>query len=79
MASSYPPSGRNKAREMMCRCTSLVPSQMRSMRASRQMRSSGRSLISPMNPQELAQKLSQVLPTAIDRLTPEGKVPGKMA
>jgi uncharacterized protein YidB (DUF937 family) len=32
-----------------------------------------------MNPQELAQKLSQVLPTAIDRLTPEGKVPGKMA
>ena len=32
-----------------------------------------------MNPQELAQKLSQVLPTAIDKLTPEGKVPGKMA
>jgi uncharacterized protein YidB (DUF937 family) len=32
-----------------------------------------------MNPQELAQKLSQVLPTAIDRLTPEGRVPGKVA
>jgi uncharacterized protein YidB (DUF937 family) len=32
-----------------------------------------------MTPQELAQKLSQVLPTAIDRLTPDGKVPGKMA
>jgi uncharacterized protein YidB (DUF937 family) len=32
-----------------------------------------------MNPQELAQKLSQVLPTAIDKLTPEGKVPGKVA
>ncbi|MBV8975399.1 MAG: DUF937 domain-containing protein [Sinobacteraceae bacterium] len=32
-----------------------------------------------MNPQELAQKLSQVLPTAIDRLTPEGKIPPKSA
>jgi len=32
-----------------------------------------------MNPQELAQKLSQVLPTAIDKLTPEGKVPPKTA
>jgi uncharacterized protein YidB (DUF937 family) len=32
-----------------------------------------------MNPQELAQKLSQVLPTAIDKLTPEGRVPGKVA
>ena len=32
-----------------------------------------------MNPQELAQKLSQVLPMAIDKLTPEGKIPGKMA
>jgi uncharacterized protein YidB (DUF937 family) len=32
-----------------------------------------------MNPQELAQKLSQVLPTAIDKLTPEGRIPGKMA
>jgi len=32
-----------------------------------------------INPQELAQKLSQVLPTAIDKLTPEGKIPGKMA
>ncbi len=32
-----------------------------------------------MNPQELAQKLSQVLPTAIDKLTPEGKVPPKSA
>jgi len=30
-----------------------------------------------MNPQELAQKLSQVLPTAIDKLTPEGRVPPK--
>jgi uncharacterized protein YidB (DUF937 family) len=28
-----------------------------------------------MNPQDLAQKLSQVLPAAIDKLTPEGKVP----
>jgi uncharacterized protein YidB (DUF937 family) len=32
-----------------------------------------------MNPQELAQKLSQVLPTAIDKLTPEGRVPVKTA
>jgi len=32
-----------------------------------------------MNPQDLAQKLSQVLPTAIDKLTPEGKVPPKTA
>jgi uncharacterized protein YidB (DUF937 family) len=32
-----------------------------------------------MNPQDLAQKLSQVLPTAIDKLTPEGKVPPKSA
>jgi uncharacterized protein YidB (DUF937 family) len=32
-----------------------------------------------MNPQELAQKLSQVLPTAIDKLTPEGRVPPKSA
>jgi uncharacterized protein YidB (DUF937 family) len=32
-----------------------------------------------MNPQELAQRLSQVLPGAIDRLTPEGKVPPKTA
>jgi uncharacterized protein YidB (DUF937 family) len=30
-----------------------------------------------MNPQDLAQKLSQVLPTAIDKLTPEGKIPAK--
>ena len=45
-----PPSGRSSAREMMWRCTSLVPSQMRSMRASRQMRSSGRSVIRPMPP-----------------------------
>ena len=29
-----------------------------------------------MNPQELAQKLSQVLPAAIDKLTPGGKLPG---
>ena len=45
-----PPSGRSSAREMMWRCTSLVPSQMRSMRASRQMRSSGSSVIRPMPP-----------------------------
>ena len=32
-----------------------------------------------MNPQDLAQKLSQVLPTAIDKLTPEGRVPPKTA
>jgi uncharacterized protein YidB (DUF937 family) len=32
-----------------------------------------------MNPQDLAQKLSQVLPTAIDKLTPEGKIPAKPA
>jgi len=32
-----------------------------------------------MNPQELAQKLSQVLPSAIDKLTPEGAVPPKSA
>ena len=28
-----------------------------------------------MNPQELAQKLSQVLPQVIDKLTPTGSVP----
>lgn len=28
-----------------------------------------------MNPQELAQKLSQALPTAIDKLTPGGNIP----
>ncbi len=32
-----------------------------------------------MNPQELAQKLSQVLPGAIDKLTPSGQVPAKPA
>jgi len=32
-----------------------------------------------MNPQELAEKLSQVLPGAIDKLTPEGAVPPKSA
>jgi uncharacterized protein YidB (DUF937 family) len=32
-----------------------------------------------MNPQELAQKLSHVLPTAIDKLTPNGQVPPKNA
>jgi uncharacterized protein YidB (DUF937 family) len=32
-----------------------------------------------MNPQDLAQRLSQVLPGAIDRLTPEGKIPPKTA
>ena len=30
-----------------------------------------------MNPQDLAQKLSEVLPTAIDKLTPGGKIPPK--
>ncbi|MFI4878854.1 MAG: YidB family protein [Steroidobacterales bacterium] len=30
-----------------------------------------------LTPQELAQKLSQVLPTAIDKLTPTGQVPAK--
>lgn len=30
-----------------------------------------------LTPQELAQKLSQVLPTAIDKLTPNGAVPPK--
>jgi uncharacterized protein YidB (DUF937 family) len=29
-----------------------------------------------MNPQELAQKLSQVLPQVVDRMTPGGSVPG---
>jgi uncharacterized protein YidB (DUF937 family) len=28
-----------------------------------------------MNPQELAAKLSQALPTAIDKLTPNGTIP----
>jgi hypothetical protein len=46
----YPPSGRSRPREMMWRCTSLVPSHMRSIRASRQMRSSGKSLMRPMPP-----------------------------
>ncbi|HYM29167.1 MAG TPA: YidB family protein, partial [Steroidobacteraceae bacterium] len=32
-----------------------------------------------LSPQELAQKLSQVLPTAIDKLTPNGQVPAKGA
>jgi uncharacterized protein YidB (DUF937 family) len=32
-----------------------------------------------MNPQDLAQKLSQVLPGAIDKLTPDGKIPAKSA
>jgi uncharacterized protein YidB (DUF937 family) len=32
-----------------------------------------------MNPQDLAHKLSQVLPGAIDKLTPDGKVPAKNA
>ena len=32
-----------------------------------------------MNPGDLAAKISQVLPGAIDKLTPEGKVPGKSA
>jgi uncharacterized protein YidB (DUF937 family) len=32
-----------------------------------------------MNPQDLAAKISEVLPGAIDKLTPDGKVPGKSA
>ena len=32
-----------------------------------------------MNPQDLAAKISQVLPAAIDKLTPEGRVPPKSA
>jgi uncharacterized protein YidB (DUF937 family) len=32
-----------------------------------------------MNPQQLAQKLSQALPTAIDQLTPGGTLPAKGA
>ena len=32
-----------------------------------------------MNPQDLAQKISQVLPAAIDKLTPGGKIPAKSA
>jgi uncharacterized protein YidB (DUF937 family) len=32
-----------------------------------------------MNPQDLAAKISEVLPGAIDKLTPEGKVPPKSA
>jgi uncharacterized protein YidB (DUF937 family) len=30
-----------------------------------------------LNPQELSQKLSQVLPTAIDKLTPGGQIPAQ--
>lgn len=30
-----------------------------------------------MSPQDLAQKISQVLPTAIDKLTPHGTIAGK--
>jgi len=32
-----------------------------------------------MNPQDLAAKISQVLPGAIDKLTPGGKIPPKSA
>jgi len=32
-----------------------------------------------MSPQDLADKLSQVLPTAIDKLTPGGQIPPKSA
>jgi uncharacterized protein YidB (DUF937 family) len=32
-----------------------------------------------LTPQELTQKLSQVLPTAIDKLTPNGQIPTKNA
>jgi uncharacterized protein YidB (DUF937 family) len=32
-----------------------------------------------MNPQDLAQKISQVLPGAIDKMTPTGKIPAKGA
>ena len=44
------PSARSNSREIICRCISLVPSQIRSTLASRQMRSSGRSSIRPMPP-----------------------------
>ena len=45
-----PPNGRNRARLMMWRWISDVPSQIRSMRASRHMRSSGNSSIRPIPP-----------------------------
>ncbi len=44
------PKGRRSARLMMWRWISDVPSQMRSTRASRQMRSSGNSSINPIPP-----------------------------
>ncbi len=43
-------SGRSSSREMMWRWISEVPSQMRSIRALRQMRSTGPSSIRPMPP-----------------------------
>ena len=47
---AYPPNGRNRSRLMICRWISEVPSQIRSTRASRQNRASGRSSISPIPP-----------------------------
>ena len=47
---AYAPSGRSRSRAMMWRWISLVPSQMRSTRASRQKRSIGRSSMRPMPP-----------------------------
>jgi len=48
--SFYAPRGRNKSRLMICRWISLVPSQIRSTRASLQNRSIGKSSINPMPP-----------------------------
>ena len=47
---AHAPSGRSSSRETMWRWISEVPSQMRSTRASRQNRSTGRSSIRPMPP-----------------------------
>ena len=47
---AYAPRGRNRSRLMMWRWISLVPSQIRSTRASRQNRSMGKSSISPIPP-----------------------------
>ena len=46
----YTPNGRNSSRAIICRCISLVPSQILSTRASRQNRSIGRSSIKPIPP-----------------------------
>ena len=48
--SAQQPRGRRSAREMMWRWISLVPSQMRSTRASRHQRSSGIEVMRPMPP-----------------------------